>query len=164
MAGSKSYLGRTCPTPQCIPLPAKYSCHYCHFRVSAQHCCANPAGQEASERGYDVRIGNCHLQQPLEVRAAGHPRNTCCAPGLWLPFNSSSCSGFPAALGPGGDPARPFRAGQGCAHSPTLPLKLSTSACRAVLMLLLVLCATHCQQTSITSLSPQDTAVGGAIP
>lgn len=136
MLGSESYLGRTCPIPQHIPLPAKDSCHYCYFGLSALHCCAKPAGREAPERGCDVR--EQHLPQPMEVRAAGHPRNSCCTPGLWLCLYCSPCSEFPAALWVTRRRSRlrvtsgPSRKGKG-APTPLLIPKHSIAACCAVL-------------------------------
>lgn len=128
MAESKFCLGRPCPTPQHVLLPAKYSCHYCHLRVSAQHCCANPAGQEALRRGCGLRIGNSHLQQPMEVRAAGCAPAVCQACGLTL-----TVAPVPSSQQPWVSRRKPrlkvasghFRAGQGCAHIPSSSLEPS---------------------------------------
>lgn len=164
--GEQILPGKDLPYPT-AHLHAKYSCHYCHFGVSALHCCAKPAGREAPEIGCDIK------EQPLVAAQGGQSSR---APkeqllriwSVWLCLYSSPCSEFPAALwvsrrGPRlRGTSGPFREGQRCAHIPFLPR--NTALLPAVLMLLLILYNLHCQQTNITSLNPQDTAMGGTIP
>lgn len=90
-------------------------------------CTAVQSQQGGRSRREDVMSGNSHLPQPMEVRAAGHPRNSCCTPGLWLCLYSNPCSEFPAALWVSRRRPRlrgtsgPFREGQGYAHTPSYP-------------------------------------------
>lgn len=161
MVGSKSYLGRTCLTLQHIPLPAKY----CHLSV-----CPALLSKPSRAGGTEERMWCQDREQPPAAahgsQTAGHPRNTCCAPGLWLHLYSSSCSGFPAALGlqeedqaQSGQWAFQSRA-RACPHPFLSP---ETQHCCTVCVLLLILYDMHCQQANITSLNPQDTVVDGPI-
>lgn len=145
--GAKSCLGRTLPTPQCIPSTAAVTV-FSECLPALLHKLNRAGGTEesmwfqdrepgAGHGGQCCRAPKKHIHTAVYL-VRGLTSSAAPAVGFQQPWASRRRSRFRVA-------SRHFRAG---AHIPSLPLKLSTAAC--CVLLLLILYDKHCQQTNIT--------------